>query len=251
MAATAVAVVVAAATLAACGSGSPGAPGAAAAHKVSNGREAPSARSKTGRATPAPLVAGPRLDEGSGGTSGSGTATTGPTTSSAAAGPTTTSQGTASAPPCASAALRVAFDVQPPAGSQPSGRTRILIVLTDLAASTCTVDGFATIEASVRGQMTSVDVIHVEQPGPPVVVVLEEGASAFAGLEWTSEVGCPEVSAFRLVLPGGGTPLPVGFVVPGGSGLPLALCWDSLELGPFAATSEGTVDFADSVGAGI
>jgi hypothetical protein len=245
-------VAVAAATLAACGSGSRGAPGAATpVQKVSNGPELPAAGSKSGRATPAPLGAGPRLSGG--GTSASRGADAGSTASTVAsvAGPTTTGQASAPGPPtCSAADLRVAFDVQPRGGIQPSARTRALVVLTDLTGPTCVVKGFATIEASVGGRPRLFEVSHVDQPGAPVAVVLQAGGSAFAGLEWTTAVGCPEVSAFSLILPGGGVPLPVGVVVPGGSGMPVALCAWSLELGPFAATSEGTVDFADSAGAG-
>ena len=247
----AAAVAVAAATLAACGSGSRGAPGAARpVQKVSNGPELPAAGSKSGRATPAPLGAGPRLSDG--GTSAPSGAHAGSTASTVAsgAGPTTAQASVSGPPACSAADLRVAFDVQPRGGLQPSARTRALVVLTDLTGPACTVKGFATVEASVGGRSRPLEVSQVDQPAAPVTVVLQAGGSAFAGLEWTTAGGCPAVSAFQIILPDGGVPLPVGVVVPGGSGMPFALCAGSLELGPFAATSEGTVDFADSAGAG-
>ena len=40
------------------------------------------------------------------------------------------------------------------------------------------------------------------------------GGSAFAGVEWTAEAGCPEVSAFRLTLPGWSTAVPVSVPEP-------------------------------------
>lgn len=238
-------------------------------------------------ATAAPLRAGPPLATGTGGVTGSeaapgaggskagataaGSTAAGQTAAgqksgaNAAAGsspsppasapastapPTTPAVASVSSPPCGAGDLRVAFDVQPPAGTQPPDRTRALVVLTDLAGTACAMVGFPVVEEARGPHRTVLDARHIAQPGPPSEVIVQGGMSAFAGLEWTQTAGCPHVSAFGLAMPGWRTALPVTVVVPGGTGPPLTVCSAGAVLGPVTATSEGTVAFADSLGAG-
>jgi hypothetical protein len=251
-------VAVAVASLTACGSGRAVPTKESTAKRVANPDEiTTSGRSHVTFTTAAPLAVGPPLGRGRGGARGSTTTVSNPSvspgTASPATGPTTVA---ASVPPalsapavCKARALRVSFDLQPTGGTQPADRTRALIVLTDMASGTCMLEGYAAIDAVEADHWKSLDLRDIAQPGSPGPVVLDSGGSAFAGIEWTAAEGCPEVAAFRLRLPEPGAALPVVVAVPGGES-PVVVCPDDVELGPFTPTSQGTVDFPDSVGAG-
>jgi hypothetical protein len=168
------------------------------------------------------------------------------TTTTATAPPATSAPATSASAPssCAQRELRASIDVQPAAAAaQALNRTEALIVLTDLSASACTVDGFAEIDAVDGGVAKSLVIGDVDQDGPPGAVVLGSGDSAFAGIEWTSDPTCPDVTSFLLTPPSGSSALPVDVVVPDGLQLPLDVCSAGIELGPFATTSEGTLSW--------
>jgi hypothetical protein len=251
------------ASLTACGPGRAAPAKESTAKRVSNPDEVTTpGRSRVTYTTAAPLHVGPPLAPGGAGASGSTSATkasaaagTGSEgTASEATGPTAAgaAAGTAPSPPasCGAHDLRVSFDLQPAGGTQPLDRTRALIVLTDLAAGGCSLQGYAAVDAMEADHWKALDPVHVAQPGSPGPVILEGGGSAFAGMEWTDDAGCPEVSAFRLVLSDPGAALPVVVAAPDGESNPVVVCATDVELGPFAVTSQGTVDFPDSVGAG-
>jgi hypothetical protein len=181
-------------------------------------------------------------------TAGASTAVTSPAVTSTAT--TMPTAATPATPACGPGDLEVAFDLQPHGGTQPADRTRVLVVVTNLSVEGCRLSGFAVIDAVEGGRRTPIPVRHIDQPGPPTAVEVPGGGSAFAGVEWTVTAGCPDVSALALALPGWGSALPVAVHVPGGSDQPLVICPAGVLIGPFAATSEGTVAFPDSVGAG-
>jgi hypothetical protein len=176
-----------------------------------------------------------------------------PTTALPASATTGSAPTTAAAPlvACPSGAVRASFDIQPPTGPQPVDRVRALVVLTDASAQACRVDGWAGVGAVVGGVAVSVPVVRVDQPGDPAGVDLEPGASAFAGVEWTSESSCPAVSSWVVTPPDQDATVPVEVDAPGGSGVPLYLCAGNFDEGPLEATTEGTVAFPDSVGNGL
>ena len=144
----------------------------------------------------------------------------------------------------------MALDVQPVTGRQAVSRSRALVVVTDVSESACTLQGYAVIGTVRAGRRLVLPVVRVGQPGPAAAVEVPEGGSAFAGLEWTPGPGCPDVSALRIGLPGGATPVPVGMVVPGAPATSLAVCTAGIDLGPFVATAQGAVAFPDAPGAG-
>jgi hypothetical protein len=123
-------------------------------------------------------------------------------------------------------------------------------VLTDLSVAACTLQGYAAIDVVESDHWKILDVRHFAPPGSTDPVVLPGGGSAFSGMEWTSALGCPLVSAFRLLLPGRRAPMHVVVAVPGGDTGPVAVCTADVELGPFTPLSQGTVQFPDSVHAG-
>ncbi len=148
-------------------------------------------------------------------------------------------------PVCLAADLRVSLDVQPSVGTRTVDPVEAVIVVTDTSSSPCAVDGFAALEVESAGTVVALDPIHVDQPGRPARVVLQDGQSAFAGVQWAGGSGCTAVSAFWMTLPGATAALPVEMVAPGGATLPLDLCLHRVEVGPFWPTGEGVTAFAD------
>jgi hypothetical protein len=150
---------------------------------------------------------------------------------------------------CRAADLQVAMDIQPRTGTQPADRTRALIVLTDSSASPCALDGFATVEVGAAARPSAVlPASHLDLPGPAGTFVLPSEGSAFAGLEWTVRPACKEVASLWLTPPGTRSEMAVSVDAPGGSPLPVDLCPAGAGIGPLSPTSEGTVDFPDSLG---
>lgn len=176
--------------------------------------------------------------------------TTASTTTTSTAATSTTSTTPAAVARCTSADAKVTFAVQAPGAAQPPNRIRVLVTFTNSSSSPCTVDGFAGIGAGLGTSGTdSIPVNRVQIPGAPGPVTVAPGANAYAGAEWTSQASCSQVRSFELTPPNSSSSASVRVVAPNGAKVPLYLCPEGIDLGPFEATTTGVVAFPDSTGA--
>lgn len=188
--------------------------------------------------------------------------TTAPSSPSAAAAAGSGGSGTsgslnqseaAAATPCGSAATRASLVIQPTTGSQPDNRVRALVVVTDIGG-TCTLDGFPRLWAArAGGAWSSLALQGVDLPARPQPVTLQGGASAYAGVEWTTGVGpaCSSVRALEVAWPGSGSP--TGISVGGAESTPVtpAVCAGGALATPLQSSAASTVAFPDATGSGL
>ncbi|HET9071584.1 MAG TPA: DUF4232 domain-containing protein [Acidimicrobiales bacterium] len=159
----------------------------------------------------------------------------------------------AASTPCGSAATRASLVIQPTTGSQPDNRVRALVVVTDVGG-TCTLDGFPRLWAArAGGAWSSLALQGVDLPAKPQPVTLQGGASAYAGVEWTTGVGpaCSSVRALEVAWPGSGNP--TGISVGGAESTPVtpAVCAGGALATPLQSSAASTVAFPDATGSGL
>jgi hypothetical protein len=120
-----------------------------------------------------------------------------------------------------------------------------LLTLTNAAKQACTLNGWADVRVlDPTGGPVDIPTTKVDQPGPPVEVVLEPQHSAFAGIKWKAcdkrSASCQAGNGIEVVPPGGAGYVDVdlvGFPEPEKVNLTMA----SIQIGSLQPATQGVV----------
>ncbi|HJD82316.1 DUF4232 domain-containing protein [Kitasatospora aureofaciens] len=161
------------------------------------------------------------------------------TTATAAADPR-------SAPPrCTADDLAATVQLQNTGSAKNTGSA--MVMLQNKGSRTCTLrgyPGFAGLLANNRSDTLAVK--RLPHPGPPTRVTLKPGATAFAGLKWTtcqkSNKNCHVIAGLRLTPPDGNRQLTAKVVGLNGQAVTrLTVSAAGLTTGTLQSTSQGVV----------
>ncbi|MFF5176286.1 DUF4232 domain-containing protein [Micromonospora sp. NPDC000089] len=153
-----------------------------------------------------------------------------------------TSSPSAMSDACSPDQIQASLSLQPPRDGD-TRTARAMLVLTNASHSPCRIKGWADLAlTNARGDRVPLNATRVDQPGPTTPTALAAGASAFAGVKWTTcdKNSCPAGNTILVTVPGGTKATPArltGFPAPEKSGITMT----SVQIGTIQPSNQGVV----------